>query len=320
MYFIAFLISLFIVLVTIPPLHKLAVKIDFVDKPTQRKIHEVSVPLLASISIFLGFFLTILIFKQHIKDNDLLGIFIGSFLILFIGLIDDWSKTRGREFPALPKATVQIIAAIVIYYSGIVFTGFTNPLTGEFILLPVYLQFFLTILWIFGVTTVINFMDGLDGLSGGITTISAITLFIVAVYKGQQEAALLSIVLLGTTLGYLRYNKPPAKIYMGDAGATFLGFMLAIISLIGPFKQSTLLSMSIPIMTLCVPIFDNIYVIIKRLIDGNPIYKADRSQIHYRLISKGLDSKQSTIFIYLISTCFSLLAIIFLLIDSISNF
>ncbi len=118
------------------------------------------------------------------------------------------------------------------------------------------------------------------------------------------------------SLGLLQYNKPPAKIYMGDAGATFLGFMLAIITLIGPFKQATVLSLLIPILILSVPIFDNIYVVIKRLLEGKPIYVADRSQLHYRLISKGLSSKHSTMFIFLISTCFSLLAIIFLLIDS----
>lgn len=316
MYFLVFFISLAIVLITIPPIFKFALKIGFVDKPNERKIHKKVTPQLASISIFLGFFITIFLFKEQFNDNNLLNIFIGSFLILLVGLVDDWSKSKGKEFPALPKAIVQLLAAIIIYFSGIVFSGFENPFNGEYVLLPVYLQFLLTVIWIFGVTTVINFMDGLDGLTGGITTISAITLFIVAVYTGQQDSALLSIVLLGVTLGYLKYNKPPAKIYMGDSGATFLGFILAIISLMGPFKQSTLLSISIPIIILSVPIFDNLYVIVKRYFEGHPIYVADRSQIHYRLISKGLNAKQSTLFICLISTCFSLVAIIMLLLDS----
>lgn len=316
MYLIAFVISLSVVLLTIPPIQKLAIKLDFVDKPSQRKFHKISVPQLAGIPIFLGFFITISIFIKRGISDHLLAIFIGSFLILLVGLIDDWFKSKGKEFPAWPKAAGQLLAAVVIFFSGIVFTGFSNPFTGDFILLPVYLQFILTIVWIFGITTVINFMDGLDGLSGGITTISAITLFIVALFKGQQEAAILSIILVGATLGYLKYNKPPAKIYMGDAGATFLGFMLAIITLIGPFKQATVLSLLIPILILSVPIFDNLYVVIKRLLAGKPIYVADRSQLHYRLISKGLSSKHSTMFIFLISTCFSLLAIIFLLIDS----
>ncbi|MCM3236404.1 undecaprenyl/decaprenyl-phosphate alpha-N-acetylglucosaminyl 1-phosphate transferase [Heyndrickxia oleronia] len=315
LYFLAFTISLVIVLITIPPIRKLAFKIDFVDKPSKRKIHKIPVPQLASISIFLGFFITFWIFNDQIRDHSI-PIFMGSLLIIGIGLVDDWFKTKGKEFPAWPKAAVQLLAAVLIYYSGIVFTGFTNPMSGEYIILPAFLQFALTVLWIFGVTTVINFMDGLDGLTGGITTISAITLFIVALFKGQQESAILSIILLGTTLGYLKYNKPPAKIYMGDAGATFLGYMLAIISLNGAFKQATLLSILIPILVLSVPIFDNLYVIIKRFLQGKPIYIADRSQIHYRLISKGLNPKQSTVFIFLLSTCFSLLAIIVLLIDS----
>ena len=316
MYFLVFFISLAIVLITIPPIFKLALKIGFVDKPNERKIHKNATPQLASISIFLGFFVTIFFFREQFNENNLLSIFIGSLLILLVGLIDDWSKSKGREFPALPKAIVQLLAAIIIYFSGIVFSGFDNPFTGEYVLLPVYLQFLLTVVWIFGVTTVINFMDGLDGLTGGITTISAITLFIVALYTGQNDSALLSIILLGVTLGYLKYNKPPAKIYMGDSGATFLGYILAIISLMGPFKQSTLLSISIPIIILSVPIFDNLYVIVKRYFEGHPIYVADRSQIHYRLISKGLNAKQSTLFICLICTCFSLLAIIILLLDS----
>lgn len=317
MYFIIFLLSLSIVLLTIPPVYKFALKIDFVDKPNERKVHKNPIPLLASISIFLGFFVTLFLFKDQFSGHKLLSIFIGSFLILLVGLIDDWSKSKGKEFPALPKAIGQILAAMIIYFSGIVFSGFENPFNGEYIVLPIYLQFILTVVWIFGVTTVINFMDGLDGLTGGITTISAITLFVVALYTGLTESALLSIALLGVSLGYLKYNKPPAKIYMGDAGATFLGYILAIISLIGPFKQSTLLSISIPVIILSVPIFDNLYVIFKRLFEGHPIYLADRKQIHYRLISKGLNAKQSTIFICLMCTCFSLFAIIMLLIDSI---
>lgn len=177
------------------------------------------------------------------------------------------------------------------------------------------MQFTLTILWIFGVTTVINFMDGLDSLTGGITIISAITLFVVALMKGQSHSALLAIILFGVALGYLKYNKPPATIYMGDAGATLLGFIIAIIALDGAFKQATIFSIFIPVVILGVPIFDNLYVVMKRFIAGKPVYKADRTQIHYRLLSSGLNPKQSVMVIFLISTCLSLLAIIILLLD-----
>ncbi|MEK4359480.1 MraY family glycosyltransferase [Paenibacillus sp. FSL M7-1455] len=313
-YVIAFILSLVIVLALIPPLRKLAIRVDFVDRPTSRKIHKEPVPHLASIAIFLGFMIPYLILSRH-WDSEMAGIIAGSLLILGIGMVDDWYKTRGKDFPALPKTVVQVGAAVIVYFSGISFVGVTIPFAGHMIVFPEWLQFILTILWIFGVTTVINFMDGLDGLSGGVAGISALTLFIVAISKGQTQSAIMAIILVGVALGYLKYNKPPAKIYMGDAGATFIGFMLGIIALDGAFKQVTVISILVPVLALGVPIFDNIYVIIKRYLNGKPVYKADRSQIHYRLLSWGLSPKQAVLFIYLISACLSLSSIILMLLS-----
>ncbi|WP_339325067.1 MraY family glycosyltransferase [Paenibacillus sp. FSL W8-0194] len=313
-YVIAFILSLVIVLALIPPLRKLAIRVDFVDRPTSRKIHKEPVPHLASIAIFLGFMIPYLILSRH-WDAEMAGIIAGSLLILGIGMVDDWYKTRGKDFPALPKTVVQVGAAVIVYFSGISFVGVTIPFAGHMIVFPEWLQFILTILWIFGVTTVINFMDGLDGLSGGVAGISALTLFIVAISKGQTQSAIMAIILVGVALGYLKYNKPPAKIYMGDAGATFIGFMLGIIALDGAFKQVTVISILVPVLALGVPIFDNIYVIIKRYLNGKPVYKADRSQIHYRLLSWGLSPKQAVLFIYLISACLSLSSIILMLLS-----
>nr|WP_202128873.1 MraY family glycosyltransferase [Paenibacillus dendrobii] len=298
----------------IPPLRKLAIRVDFVDRPTSRKIHKEPVPHLASIAIFLGFMIPYLILTRH-WDREMAGVVAGSLLILGIGMVDDWYKTRGKDFPALPKTVVQVTAAVVVYFSGISFVGVTIPFAGHMIVFPEWLQFILTILWIFGVTTVINFMDGLDGLSGGVAGISALTLFIVAIAKGQSQSAIMAIILVGVALGYLRYNKPPAKIYMGDAGATFIGFMLGIIALDGAFKQVTVISILVPVLALGVPIFDNIYVVVKRYLNGQPVYKADRSQIHYRLLSWGLSPKQAVVFIYLISACLSLSSIILMLLS-----
>ncbi|MWV46770.1 undecaprenyl/decaprenyl-phosphate alpha-N-acetylglucosaminyl 1-phosphate transferase [Paenibacillus sp. HJL G12] len=313
-YVIGFILSLVIVLALIPPLRKLAIRVDFVDRPTSRKIHKEPVPHLASIAIFLGFMIPYLILTRH-WDREMAGVVAGSLLILGIGMVDDWYKTRGKDFPALPKTVVQVTAAVVVYFSGISFVGVTIPFAGHMIVFPEWLQFILTILWIFGVTTVINFMDGLDGLSGGVAGISALTLFIVAIAKGQSQSAIMAIILVGVALGYLRYNKPPAKIYMGDAGATFIGFMLGIIALDGAFKQVTVISILVPVLALGVPIFDNIYVVVKRYLNGQPVYKADRSQIHYRLLSWGLSPKQAVVFIYLISACLSLSSIILMLLS-----
>ncbi|CAI8732288.1 MULTISPECIES: MraY family glycosyltransferase [unclassified Brevibacillus] len=314
-YALSFLLSFCIVMVLIPPLAKLAFRLDFVDKPrkdVERKIHREPIPLTASYAIFVGFAASFLLFSKE-STGQTIAVLSGSLLLLIIGTIDDWYKTQGKDFSALPKLIVQVSAAVIVYLSGITFSGFYNPLSGEYILLPEWLQFILTILWIFGVTTVINFSDGMDGLAGGLSAISAGTLFVVALVKGQSTSAIMAISLVGVALAYLRYNKPPAKIFMGDAGATFLGFILAVIALDGAFKQATVLSLFIPILALGVPIFDNLFVVTKRFLQGKPIYQADASQVHYRLLRSGLNPKQVVTFLCLISVCFSLTSIILLL-------
>ncbi|MFC5652969.1 MraY family glycosyltransferase [Paenibacillus solisilvae] len=317
-YLLAFVLSFMIVYLLIPPFAKLAFRLDFVDKPqknTERKIHREPIPLTASYVIFIGFFVTYLLVTREFTLQTG-AIFVGGVLLLIIGTVDDWYKTKGKDFPALPKFIVQMSAAVLVYASGIAFTGFYNPLSGEYVVLPIVLQFLLTILWIFGVTTVINFSDGMDGLAGGLSAISAITLFIVALAKGQSTSAMLAVIVVGVTVAYLRYNKHPARIFMGDAGATFIGFILAVIALDGAFKQATVLSLFIPILALGVPIFDNLFVVAKRFIQGKSIYQADASQAHYRLLRAGLNHKQVVMVLCLVSTCFCLSSIILLLVQT----
>ncbi|WP_433754352.1 MraY family glycosyltransferase [Paenibacillus amylolyticus] len=316
-YILAFIVSFAVVVLLIPPLGRLAHRLDFVDKPradVERKLHRQPIPLTASYAIFTGFFLTYIALTKEITWETA-ALVAGGMLLLTIGTVDDWYKTKGKDFPALPKMLVQVSAAVLVFASGIAFTGFVNPFNAEYVMLPIWLQFILTILWIFGVTTVINFSDGMDGLAGGLSAISAITLFIVALAKGQSDSALMSIILVGVTIGYLKYNKAPAKVFMGDAGATFLGFILAVIALDGAFKQATMLSMFIPILALGVPIFDNIFVVIKRFIQGKAIYQADASQAHYRLLRAGLNQNQVVGVLYLVSTCLCLSSIILMLVE-----
>jgi len=314
-YLIPFMMAFAIVYILIPVLSKLSFKIGFLDMPNERKIHKQPIPVMGGIGIFIGFVIVFLLFVRH-EGEKTLAVLLGSLLIIGIGVIDDWYKTRGKDFPALPKFVVQIASAVLVYHSGIVFWGFHNPFTHTDVILPVWLQFSFTIMWIFGVTTVINFSDGIDGLAGGITTISATTLFIVALTKGQHISAMMAIILVGAVLGFLRYNRHPARIFMGDSGATFLGFVVSIIALDGAFKQATVLSIFIPVLALGVPIFDNIFVVFKRIRERKPIYKADKSQIHFRLMSRGLNQKQVVVFLYLVSLCLSLTSIIVLLISA----
>lgn len=314
-YFLAFALACSIVLVLIPPLKKFALRIGFVDKPrsdSSRKIHREPIPLTAGLAIFAAFSVVYLLF---IRDSwqQTAAILGGGALVLAIGLVDDWFKTNGREFPALPKFVVQMSAAVLVYASGIVFAGFENPVNGVYVVLPGWLSFLFTVLWIFGVTTVINFSDGMDGLAGGLSAISGGTLLVVALVMGQQGSAMMAVITVGVSIGYLFYNRPPAKVFMGDAGATYLGFMLGVVALDGAFKQATLLSLFIPILAIGVPILDNLRVVVVRLLKGVPIYQADTSQVHYRLLATGMKPVQVVSFLYLLHVCFGLFSIVLLL-------
>ena len=314
-YFFAFISALLVMLVVTPQFRKLAYKINYLEKPRadiERKVHKEPKPYLAAVAMFLCFWILYTIFGRSFTVKTF-TIFASSFMIFAIGMADDWFKINGKDLKALPKMLVQLLACILVYKADILLTGFTNPFDGTYVVLPPWLQFLLTILWLFGVTTVINFADGLDGLAGGIACISACTLFVVALAKGQNVSALMAILLVGICLGYLRYNRFPAKILMGDAGATFLGFMLGMISLDGAFKQATVISIFIPILALGLPIFDNIFVVLKRVREGKPIHIGDSGQVHFRLLSKGLTQKQTVYVLYLVCICFNLSAIILFL-------
>ena len=311
-YILAMIVSLLIALITMPFLMKLANKLHFTDKPNKRKKHKRATPLCGGIALYIGFFTSYFIFVRD-DLNQQITVFVAATMIVLIGLIDDWYKTKGKEFPIFPRLVIQLLSAILVFNAGFVFKGFTNPITGNFTELNETIQFGLTITWIFGVTTVINWSDGMDGLAGGLSLISAITFFLAAIILNQSESALVSIILTGAILGFLYYNKYPAKVFMGDSGANLLGFILSITALDGAFKQATVMSLFIPILALAVPIFDNLFVIFKRFSEGKPVYQADRSQIHFRLEEKGFSTVQVINYIMLISFMFSAISIVLLL-------
>jgi UDP-N-acetylmuramyl pentapeptide phosphotransferase/UDP-N-acetylglucosamine-1-phosphate transferase len=312
-YLVAVVISFLIVFLLMPSIIKVANRYEFTDKPTERKKHRGPIPLCGGVAIYIGFFV---VYFLIVDENLLLKfwVFLGATLIVLIGLVDDGFKAKGREFPIFPRLIIQILAAIIVFQGGVAFQGFNNPLTGGYVLLPLPVQFILTITWIFGVTTVINWSDGMDGLAGGISTVSSLTFFFAALILGQNISAMNSIALAGAIFAFFLYNKYPAKVFMGDSGANVIGFLLSIIALDGAFKQATVLTLFIPILALAVPIFDNIFVIFKRFSEGKPVYQADRSQMHYRLQEKGLSTKQIVNFILGISFICSTLSIVLLLI------
>lgn len=312
-YILAMVVSLLSALIIMPFLMKLSNKLHFTDKPNKRKQHKKPTPLCGGIALYIGFFISYFIFvRDDFKQQ--ITVFVAATMIVLIGLVDDWYKAQGKEFPIFPRLVIQLLSAILVFNAGIYFKGFSNPITGNFIEFNGTVQFLLTITWIFGVTTVINWSDGMDGLAGGLSLISAITFFLAAIILNQSDnSALVSIILTGVIIGFLYYNKYPAKVFMGDSGANFLGFILSVTALNGAFKQATVLSLFIPILALAVPIFDNLFVIFKRFIEGKPVYQADRSQIHFRLEEKGFSNVQVINYIMIMSIICSAISIILLL-------
>ena len=310
--FYAFTIVFLFMIFVMPRMIKLAHKHDFTDKPTERKKHSHPMPLSGGLAMFLAFLVGFIFFVIY-RDPAMPAILIGAAMIVSVGLVDDYSKIKGKEFPVWPRLLVQIGAASVAFAGGIRFTGFFNHFAGHYQYLPIALQFMLTVLWIIGLVNVFNFMDGLDGLSGLLAMVAGSTFFVVALHMGQRETAFLSAVFVAMVAGFLRYNMPPAKVYMGDSGAYLLGFVLAAISLHGAFKQATVVSLAIPMLAMGVPIFDGMLVVMRRLIAKKPAHIADSTDIthlHFRLLKRGLSPKFTVLLIFLISVCLSLTSIV----------
>lgn len=301
-----------------PHMRKVALRYRFVDLPNERKIHRDPLPLLGGAAIFagvIGAFLAGALWKDWL-DTPYIGVVIGATMLFVIGLLDDYYKTRGKDFSVSIRFVVQILAALMVPLFGGAIQGFTSPFDGHhFVAIPPYLSLFLTLLWIVGVTNVFNFLDGVDGLAAGIAAISATTLFFVALIKGDTASAWFAIAVTGAAVGFLRHNFYPARIIMGDAGSTVLGYLLASIASVGAFKSATVVSIGVPILALGVPIFDAVRVVFLRARAGRPVYKPDQNHVHHWLLRLGLTQVQTVTVVYLISACFSLVSMLVLLLN-----
>jgi len=307
-YIATFAVAFVLVYVTVPYIRKLAMKTGFVDQPNHRKIHTEPVPLLGGLSIYLGVIVSCLVFGK--AGHTFWGIALGGLIIFAIGIVDDYYKTRGKDFRAWPKFLAQIVAAVILVAFGINIGGVNLPFHHGFYTFPLWVSTLATILWVVAITNMINFLDGVDGLAAGLSAISAMTLFLIALMKGQAGPAVFAVALMGSALGFLRHNFHPARIFMGDAGATFLGYVLAAVAVDGAFKSATLVSLIVPVLALGVPILDTIWVIFRRFRENRPIYVADKGHTFHLLMKSGLNQIQTVTFLYLLGICFSLASIV----------
>jgi UDP-GlcNAc:undecaprenyl-phosphate/decaprenyl-phosphate GlcNAc-1-phosphate transferase len=296
------LLICFIVSVLVTPfVKKMAIKIGATDVPNSRKVHQKIMPRLGGLAIYISFILGFLILQPESPYK--LPILLGSAVIIVTGILDDIF-----QLPAKWKLIGQLIAAAIVIFSGVNLEFINLPFGGtiEFGIFSIPLTF----LWIVGITNAINLIDGLDGLAAGVSSIGLITISGMAIIMGDTFVMSIGFILLGSTLGFLIYNFYPAKIFMGDTGALFLGYMIAVLSLLG-FKNITVISLIVPIIILGVPISDTFFAIIRRLIHNKPLSAPDKSHLHHCLLRLGYSHRKTVLLIYGMSALFSLAAIIF---------
>jgi UDP-GlcNAc:undecaprenyl-phosphate GlcNAc-1-phosphate transferase len=302
----ALLVAAIVALITTPIVKSLAFKVGAVDVPKDsRRMHNHPIPRMGGLAIFFGFVLSVLIFLP--LSRQLKGMLLGGVIIVILGIFDDI-----YALPAKPKFLIQIVAALVAVMAGNRIDVLSN--INIFSKNPYWelgwLSIPISVLWIVAITNAVNLIDGLDGLACGVSTISSMTLLVIALIVSEPEVVVLMAALAGACIGFLPYNLNPAKIFMGDTGSTFLGFVLATVSIQGLFKFHMIISFAVPFLMLGLPIFDTCFAILRRVSKGQSPMSPDRGHIHHRLIDMGFTQKQAVATLYIISAILGLSAVV----------
>ncbi|HJH62908.1 MAG TPA: undecaprenyl/decaprenyl-phosphate alpha-N-acetylglucosaminyl 1-phosphate transferase [Firmicutes bacterium] len=290
-----------------PLVKAFSVKVGAIDVPKDnRRMHNRPIPRLGGLAIFLGFMFAVVLMVP--LNGEERGMLLGAVIIVVLGVFDDI-----HALPAKLKFVVQIAAALVSVLAGNQIRILSNPnlLSDNPVwVLEDWLAIVLSVVWVVAITNAVNLIDGLDGLACGVSTISSATMLVIALLVSELNVAMIMGALVGACIGFLPYNFNPAKIFMGDTGATFLGFIMANMSIQGMFKMYTIISFVAPFLVLGLPIFDVCFAVIRRLSKGQSPMRPDRSHVHHRLIDMGLSQKQAVGMLYVISAILGLSAVV----------
>lgn len=291
-----------------PIAYRLAFKLGAIDVPKdKRRVHKKPTPRLGGVAIVFGFMVAICCFGEITREFA--AILVGAAIIFVMGIVDDC-----KDLPAKFKFVIQIIAAIVVMVGGnIRITVFTNPnifSDNPYMVLPDWMSVIVTIVWIVFITNAVNFIDGLDGLAAGVSAIMSVSLVFISLRMQEYAVAVIGLALMGACFGFLPFNFNPAKIFMGDCGSTFLGFILATLSIQGVFKSYAIISFAVPLLILGLPLFDAMFAMIRRIWHGKNPMSADRGHLHHRLIDTGFSQKQTVFILYAISAVLGITAVL----------
>lgn len=288
-----------------PHVIKLAYKIGAIDIPKDnRRVHKEPIPRLGGLAIYAGFVVGVLFMVP--LTRELVGILIAASVIVIMGILDD---TKGLK--AKTKLFIQIACALIVTFFGVKIDFVSNPFASHSSLFFLgFMSIPITVFWIVGITNTVNLIDGLDGLAAGVSTIAALTMALVAFLNGEYMNTTIVLALAGGAVGFLPYNFNPAKIFMGDTGSLFLGFILSIIAIEATVKSAAALAVVVPILALGIPILDTTFAIIRRSLAGKPIMEADKGHLHHRFLNKGLSQKQTVLALYVISLVLGISAVL----------
>ena len=281
------LIAFAIVVLLTPAVGGMARLLGVVDRPAERRLNKRPIPRLGGLAIFLGILVPSLAFLS--LDGEMRGIVLGAAVACVVGAIDDF-----RGLDPLPKLAGQVAAASIPLAFGVWIDHFTFPFIGAVDLSP-WVGMPLTVIWIVAVMNMVNFLDGMDGLASGVCAIAGLTFAILALSLGKVDAAILSAVVAGACIGFLRHNFFPARIFMGDSGALVLGFTLATVSISGLLKTASTVVLFLPLLVLAVPIIDTSFVVAKRVKYRQPISSPDRSHLHHRFMNIGFSQRRAAL-------------------------
>lgn len=312
---VPFAVALVVAAVSTPMVSLLARQIGAVDRPNDRKVNRRSdMPLLGGIAVALGCSVALatavigLTWGAH-AITQIEGFLIGGSLLLVVGVFDDrWNVS------VWSKLLFQLLAAGVAINYGYVILGFREPVSGISYDLPFWFGALVTTVWIVAVSNAMNLIDGLDGLSAGIGAIIAATLTVICAQADQTVGVLLGLTLVGALLGFLPFNFPPARIFLGDTGALFIGYSLALVALegyVGGYRKASLMAFLVPLLALAVPLLDTALSIVRRFRAGQPIFNPDRLHMHHRLLETAGSERKAVLALYFLTGCFCVIAVSF---------
>jgi UDP-GlcNAc:undecaprenyl-phosphate GlcNAc-1-phosphate transferase len=284
------LVAFVVVVLLTPAVGGMARMLGVVDRPGGRRVNRSPVPRLGGVALFLGIFVPALAFLP--LDRETRGLLLGGAIAVTVGAVDDFRGLRWWE-----KLAGQIVAAAVPPSFGIWVDRFTFPFLGKHAL-PPSAGIPLTILWIVAIMNMVNFLDGLDGLASGVAAIAGLTFAIIALSLAKPDAAILSAIVFGASIGFLRHNFYPARIFMGDSGALLLGFVLAAISVQGLLKTAATVALFFPLLVLAVPIVDTTFVVARRLKHRERVFEADQAHLHHRFLRRGFSEPRAAFTIW----------------------